>query len=212
MPNRHAPIAPSELNGEQRNLYDAIVNGPRGKGKQAFPLTDADGALNGPFGLMLYAPELGHALQDLGAAIRYRSGLSDRVREIAVLQVAVFERSEFELWAHQRLGLEAGLSQEELQAIASGDFHPADPIEEACYRLVAELNSRNDLSDDAFAKYADVIGRRGILELTVLVGYYSTLALAMRAFDVGIPVGSDDPFAAGKARATTPEEDVRGDH
>ena len=192
MLSRHTPIVPSELTGGQRVLYDTIVNGPRGKGKQAFPLTDSDGALNGPFGVMLYVPELGHALQELGSAIRYRSGLSGRVREIAVLQVAVSERSAFELWAHQRLGLNAGLSEEEVESIASGHFSSSDPTEQACYRFVAELNCRDDLSDEAFANYVDVIGRPGILELTVLVGYYSTLALSMRVFDIGVPSSSGD--------------------
>ena len=83
MSSRNKPISPDELTAAQRILYHSIVSGPRGEGKQSFPLTDKAGALNGPFGILLDAPALGQALQELGSAIRYRSTVSDRVREVA---------------------------------------------------------------------------------------------------------------------------------
>ena len=39
---------------------------------------------------------MGAALQDLGAAVRYRTGLTDRVREMAILLVAAHWDSAFE--------------------------------------------------------------------------------------------------------------------
>jgi 4-carboxymuconolactone decarboxylase len=79
-PDRLPRLTPERLDQEQQAVYAAIAGGPRAAGPQAFPLTGADGSLNGPFGVMLHAPSVGAPLQDLGSAIRYRTGLSARVR------------------------------------------------------------------------------------------------------------------------------------
>ena len=97
-------LAPEDLDPEQRALYDAIVGGPRGTGTQHFPLTTRQGALTGPFGVMVHGPVLGRPLQELGSALRHETGLSDRVREVAILTVAAATRSEFERYAHERVG------------------------------------------------------------------------------------------------------------
>ena len=89
---RLASLTKDQLDPEQLELYQRILGGPRASGPQHFALTDESGALVGPFGIMLHAPALGRPLQDLGAAIRYQTGLSARVREIAILSVAARDR------------------------------------------------------------------------------------------------------------------------
>ncbi len=69
-------FAPDELAPDARELYERIVGGPRTQVARAFPLTDDTGRLNGPFNAMLLSPAIGNALQELGAAIRYRSNLA----------------------------------------------------------------------------------------------------------------------------------------
>lgn len=83
--SRLEPLPPSQLRPEARRLYDAITQGPRASGPQHFALTREDGGLNGPFNAFLLNPGLGHALQALGAALRYEGTLSPRSREIAIL-------------------------------------------------------------------------------------------------------------------------------
>ena len=56
MTDRLRRLTPDELDGQQRSVYDSIAGGDRAKGVQHFPLTAEDGSLNGPFGVMLYAP------------------------------------------------------------------------------------------------------------------------------------------------------------
>jgi hypothetical protein len=101
-------LVPADLDDQQRALYDAIAGGPRAAGPRLFALTDAAGRLNGPFNAMLFAPEVGTALQDLGAAIRYRSSLTARIREMAILAVAAHWDSAFERYAHEAVGRAAG--------------------------------------------------------------------------------------------------------
>jgi 4-carboxymuconolactone decarboxylase len=176
-----------QLDPAQMELYKSIINGPRGVGKQHFPLTDSTGALNGPFGVMLHAPLIGKALQNLGAAIRFNSSLSDRVREIAILRVAVVEESEFEWFAHEPVARAAGLADTELDFIRNGSFTSETEAEQAAYDLVDALLHAGDVSDQSFEETALRIGLPQIYELTVLVGYYRTLAQSMRLFGIGLP-------------------------
>ena len=85
---RLATLSSDTMTPEQVGLYRDILSGPRGQGPRAVLLDTGAGGLAGPFNTMLYAPEVGHALQELGAAIRFRTQLSSRIRETAILVVA----------------------------------------------------------------------------------------------------------------------------
>jgi 4-carboxymuconolactone decarboxylase len=179
---------PDELDAGQRALYDEIAGGPRSAGPQLFELVDGQGRLNGPFGIMLHSPAVGGALQGVGAAVRYRSVLSDRVRELAILAVAAHWNSDFELYAHVPLARHAGLAEAEIAALVAGEQVTfEDPAERAVLQVVRALLRTSDLTDAEYAAGSDAIGEKGLVELTTLVGYYATLALQLRVFRVTAP-------------------------
>lgn len=187
MTPRLGRLDPAALDPDQRALYEQIAHGPRAQGRQAFALVDAGGRLAGPFNAMLLSPRVGGALQELGAAVRYGSGLTDRAREIAILVVAHHWRSAFEIYAHEAVGAVSGLSADELGALRAGEF---GRLGEAGERLVAvttaALAAHGDLDDEQYAA-AVALGERALFELTTLVGYYATLALQLRVFRVDAP-------------------------
>lgn len=187
MADRLRRLAPADLTPEQEEVYEAIAGGPRASGPQLFKLKDAEGRLTGPFGIMLHHPGLGSALQDLGAAVRYRTGLSDRAREIAILQVGVFERSPFEWYAHEAVGRHVGLTDEELSALQAGTFTSTDPVEEAVARFIDAILTDQEIAAPDYSAFEQELGVPTLVELTVLTGYYRTLAAMMRVFDVGVP-------------------------
>jgi 4-carboxymuconolactone decarboxylase len=184
---RLAKLSPAELDEPQRALYDAIATGPRARGSQLFALTDADGGLEGPFNAMLLSPPVGGALQALGSAVRYGSGLANRDREIAILVVAHAWNCEFEVYAHEAVGRATGLGDDELAAIRAGDYEQLSEHDRLVANTAAALAVRSALSDDEFGAARDALGLRLLFELTTLVGYYATLALQLRVFDVGTP-------------------------
>jgi 4-carboxymuconolactone decarboxylase len=183
---RRLPAA--KLDDDQRALYDAITAGPRSRGPQAFALTDSDGGLVGPFNAMLLSPPLGAALQALGASVRYRSALSDRAREVAILVVAREWDCAFEIYAHEAVGRTVGLDEADLAAIRERRPEAlADDRERLVAATTFALAARCDLTDDEYSAARDGLGERGVFELTTLVGYYATLALQLRVFRVGAP-------------------------
>jgi len=187
-------LRPDELDTEQRDLYDTINQGPR---RSAHPglqspvgLVDADGRLQGPFNAMLFHPEIGTAVQELGRALRFAGKLPPRAREIAILIVAASEKSDFEWAAHAAIGAYLGLSTDEITALARADvIEFADPIEDAVARAARALVTTGDLDDEHYRAAADALGVRLLFELSTLVGLYRALALQMRLFRVPGPPG-----------------------
>lgn len=131
-------LRPGDLNAAQTEVYHAIAGGPRAGGP--FALTDADGCLRGPFNAMLLSPPVGAALQAVGAAVRYQSALTDRVREMAILVVAWHWGSRFELEAHEAVGRVVGLTDPEVAALRRGTLPDlTDVSEQVAVRTVAVL-------------------------------------------------------------------------
>jgi 4-carboxymuconolactone decarboxylase len=187
---------PPALDAEQRSLYDAIAGGRRAQGPQLFRLADADGRLEGPFNAFLLQPRLGSALQALGAAVRYDTGLDDRCREIAILIVAAHWRSDFEWHAHEAVGRAAGLGDAELAALREGRHAELAGRESVVARTAAALVTRGDLDDAEYGEAVGHLGPAGLFELLTLVGYYATLALQLRVFRVPAP---EDPASEDTA-------------
>jgi 4-carboxymuconolactone decarboxylase len=185
---RVSPLTPDAQSAEQRALYDVIVGGPRASQTTVIPLVDEDGRLLGPFEAMLLSPRIGHAAQALGAALRYGTDLSPRIRELAVLAVARHWDSEYERYAHEAIGLVSGLTPGEISAVRSGTpLELTDPVERAALEVVGALLDTGDLDDDEYAEALAVLGETTLFELSTLVGYYATLALQLRLFRVRPP-------------------------
>jgi 4-carboxymuconolactone decarboxylase len=185
-------LNPDDLDHEQRDVYEAIVGGPRPG--DVFSFVDDEGRLLGPFNAMLYSPAVGGPLQELGAALRFRTSFTKREREIATLVVAARLHSDYEWYAHERIGRRAGLSEAELTALRIGtDPVLADARERIVHEAVRALAADGDLSAPMFAEATATLGRAAVVELVTLVGYYSALALQLRVFRVGVPHGATPP-------------------
>lgn len=179
-------LTPDDLDDAQREVYQAIAGGPRAQ-RSAFSLTDENGVLEGPFNAMLLHPPLGDALQRLGSAIRYDGTLSARAREIAILAVAAHWQSDFEQYAHERVGVQIGLTQDEITALREGKrLQFADPEEAAVAEAAGRILDHNALTEAEYAEAAESLGPAKLFELTTLIGYYGVLALQLRIFDVGV--------------------------
>ena len=182
---RLAVLTSDDMTPEQVGLYREILGGPRGQGPRAVLLSSGAGGLAGPFNAMLYAPEVGRALQELGAAIRFRAHLAPRVREMAILVVAQSQDSGYERFSHEPIGREAGLTEPEIEALRVGaDPGFADEQERIAYQVVRALVGPADLDDEQYSAAVAVLGEQALVELSALVGYYATLALQLRIFRV----------------------------
>jgi 4-carboxymuconolactone decarboxylase len=182
---RLAVLSSEEMTADQLTLYREILGGPRGQGPRAIQLASGAGGLAGPYNAMLYAPAVGHALQELGAAIRFGTNLTPRIREMAILVVAQAWDSGYERVSHELIGRDAGLTEPEIEALGVGDDPKfADEQEQVAYSVARALVGPADLDDEEYAAAVAALGEEGLVELSTLAGYYATLALQLRIFRV----------------------------
>ena len=172
---RLSPPDPENLTADQRKVYDAIASGPRGR-------------IRGPLALWLHRPELADRSQALGRYCRYDTLLPPRLSELAILVTARVWNSEFEWQAHKKIGLEAGIGPEIVEAIRTGrppQFSSEDEAVVHDFALALQRDRKVDqpLYDRAIA----VLGTGGVVDLTGLLGYYSLISMTINVFEVDPP-------------------------
>lgn len=165
--------ARDEMTDAQRAAADEISAGPRGE-------------ITGPFVALLRNPELLQRVQAVGAYVRFTDlAISAAVREITVLAVARFWEQAFE-WAHHLpLAVAAGVPERACEQLRAGE-RPRDLPDdlESALRIVDELQRDHRVSDDTYALALQNLGETGVVEITTIAGYYTTLAMVMNMAQV----------------------------
>ncbi len=175
-------LLPTELAGAQAELYALYTTGTRAAPGTDFGLVDEDGQLIGPPASWMLNAELGLGLERLGREIRFNLSLPPRSREIVILAVAEREDSEFERFAHHRAAAHAGLSPDEILALAAGTFDPQSAQEAILVELTAELLAGHEIADELWSRSVRDLGTSATFEVVTLVGYYRMMALQLRVF------------------------------
>lgn len=190
--SRLGPIPTDTMTDAQRRVFDGITGGPRAKGNPAEMLNE-QGALRGPFNAMLYAPELGELLQQLGGKLRYEGVLPGALRELAIITVGRHFEADYEWWAHVNVGKKEGLTDAVIDQVMAGEV-PDDPAQATVYRFVSDLQSKNRVDDALYGEAIGLLGEEGVAELVILAGYYATISHILNAFAVGMPPGVKPAF------------------
>jgi 4-carboxymuconolactone decarboxylase len=178
----------ADMTAQQREFYDRYATGVRAAPGSTFPLVDTDGQLMGPPAVWVLSQPLGLALERFGYAIRYELNLSRRAQEIAILMVAQHRQSEFERFAHAQAGLRAGLSEDDLAALAAGKPPVLVSEEErSVYEATRRILDTGSLDHEAYLAAAGVLKAPRLFELVTLVGYYLMLATQLSVFDIQPP-------------------------
>lgn len=179
---------PASLDEARRRLYDAITGGPRAAHRGTVPIADDRGRLLGPFAVMLLTPDVGDALQRVGATLRFRSGLAGRERELGILSVAAELACDFEWLAHESAARDEGLTDGQLAAVRARRVPDGLSETEAMVCRLALLMARDrTLGDDDYKAGVALLGQEKLAELTWLAGYYGALALGLAVFRPELP-------------------------
>ncbi len=189
----------------QQRLFKSITGGKRGEGRAPEDLLNSEGGMSGPFNAWLRSPVLGEAAQRLGETVRFESALSPPLRELAILTVAAKWKAQYEWWAHERIARQEGLDERIIESLKAGvlsDF--ASPAETVVYNFARELIDTHRVSEHLYDEAVNLLSEATVVELVVLLGYYTLVSMTLNVFEVPVPAGEKAPFVsteAGKDRA-----------
>jgi 4-carboxymuconolactone decarboxylase len=176
--DRMPPIPKDKMTEAQKKVFEDVTSGPRGAG-----------GAEGPFVPLLRSPELMDRLQRTGEYLRFHNTIGPKLTEFVILLTARQWTQQYEYNVHQVNGAKAGIKEEIIKAITDA----AD--EEIAYDVCAELRQNQSVSDATYARAVGKFGEQGVIDMTGLVGYYTTLAMIMNVARSPLPPGKTPPLA-----------------
>ena len=143
------------------------------------------GKLLNLYRMLLHSPVVAEAWLGLGTAIRYRTGISPRQRELSICLISLLNDCEYEWHQHAREAVEAGVGVDELGDLTSWrSSRHFDEKDRTVLHYVEQTTLGHPLHDDEFERLSQLLDETQIVELTALVGYYTGLSRFLIALGV----------------------------
>lgn len=164
--NRIARIDPQQATDDQRTVIAKL-----GEGRGRIPT---------PFNIWLHNPRLAEGMEIIGTHVDSSPVLSEAESEVAILSTAVFWNAPYVVANHRRHALKAGVPEPVVAAILERRRPAAvDGRLGAVCDAVCDILAGGMIDDARFAGYEAVLGRAVIAELLIVVGYFTSVSLAM---------------------------------
>lgn len=134
----------------------------------------------GPFDPLMYSPQVMTVAREMGDYLRYKSAIGTTLSELVILVTAREWGQDYEWAVHAPIALKQGIKKEIVDAIADGRRPPGmSADEELCYDFSVELHRTKRVSDATYNRAVERFGKKGVVDLTAISGYYTFLAMAM---------------------------------
>lgn len=181
------PIPPGALSPDLRYIHDEIAKLVTGS-QQQVNMTEPNGALNGPFPVMLHHPQFGTPALEFLRSLDRHAELPRSVREVAILTVGAAFSARYELYAHEIMGAVVGLQPDTIANLAAGCTPNNLSDEEHITHVIAHTLTRGRIVPaTTYQRALQLLKPRGVGELMFLIGGYSLIAMLLNGFDVPAP-------------------------
>jgi 4-carboxymuconolactone decarboxylase len=149
----------------------------------------------GPGSALIHVPQAHRWATGLNEYLRRESSLPDKVLELAML-VTARENDCQHIWnAHAGAARQAGVPDAVVDALRDRKELPTLAADEAAVvNLGREFFRTHKVSRGAFQAALEQFGQRGVVELTLTMGNYTLLALAINTFDTDLPPDRTEPL------------------
>ncbi|HCP01374.1 MAG: hypothetical protein CL573_02685 [Alphaproteobacteria bacterium] len=166
---------------EYQEAYDEVI---RSRGRTSMPNV---------FALLANSPGALAAVTPVGAHVRYGTKFDDALREYVILTVAQELRCSYEWGHHWEFALKVGAPEEMLKKVGT----PAIEAETGLVGLAtkyARIVTRNEEADDEMVDILKrELGNDGLVDLTIMIGYYGMLARFINTMRLQLEEGSTAP-------------------
>ena len=149
----------------------------------------------GPGSVMIHVPAAHKLATALNQYLRNDSSIPKKIQELAML-ITAREKDCQHIWnAHALSARQAGVRDEIVDALRERRALPAlAPDEEALVNYARAIFRTHHASRGAYQAALEQFGRQTLIEITMLLGNYALLALAINAFDSDLPPNRTEPM------------------
>lgn len=144
--------------------------------------------LQGPGGIRLHSPQLATLWHPVGRYLRDGTGLSQRVREIAILITAREHDSSFEWHQHEKVARVAGVPEVTIEVIRHRKpVAELDDTDSVVIRLGRAVFGDHAVEPALFQEAMDLFGTQRLIDLVAIMGTYSATAAMLTLVDAQLP-------------------------
>lgn len=167
------PLAtPDDLPAEHRDLFETLE---KARGRPVTNLTR----------ILAHSPDVMEARTAYAEALRSKTKLDPRLRELAIMTVGRVTEAEYEYAHHWNRALKEGVRRAQLEALAAFETSPEfDERERAVMRYAAEATANVKVGQATWDALAKVLDSREIVELVLNVGWYNQTARVVVPFEL----------------------------
>jgi 4-carboxymuconolactone decarboxylase len=127
--------------------------------------------------MLLHSPEGMRRVAKWGAFARYGTSLPEQEREAAIFVAACRCRFGYETRVHAGNLERLGVPPVTIEALRSGQFEDLAPAMRSAAQLACAMTgSTPEVTEECFTAARDLFGERGVVELGLVIAYYSALA------------------------------------
>jgi 4-carboxymuconolactone decarboxylase len=155
--------------------------------KAAYDVTrELRGLVPGPHKIWLANPQLSRTIVPTGAYYQTDSTLTKAEIEIVTNVTTGRWATPYANYEHEKIGVEkGGIDPETVQALIVG--RPVsfdDPRQQIVYEFATTLVAPRFLPLGLFRRAQALLGDAGIVDVTVLIGWFTAVSMTLAAFDV----------------------------
>src|SRR6266567_1891965 len=166
--NRFPAIKRDELNESGKKLYDTRPGG------DAF----------GPGSIRLYSVPVAEYMNGINDFLRRKSGLDNRLVELAILVTAREMDCEYVWTAHEPAAQKAGLQQEIIDTVKFR--RPLTKLADkdaVIVQLGRDAIGKHKVGSDTFARAVKLFGNQGLVNIVALMGDYAATTMLLNVAD-----------------------------
>ena len=160
---------------------------------------------SGKMGVLNIFRTLAHAPKALtrfnawgGYVLSRRNDLPEREREIVILRIGYLCKSGYEFTQHTRIGLEAGLSTDEIVRIKQGAGAGWSDADAALIRAADELNADHFITEPTWSALRGHFTEKQCMDVVFTCGQYTQVSMILNSFGVQLDAGQTlDPDLKG---------------
>jgi 4-carboxymuconolactone decarboxylase len=127
------------------------------------------------------------AFTRMGNYILYKTKLDPVLREIAIVRTGVLSKAHYEVFQHEAISRQIGMSERLIAAIHRGPDDPAfDDMQRLVMRYTDDIVKNVRAADDTFNPLVAKLSVQEVEELTVTIGYYMMVSRFLETFGIEI--------------------------
>jgi AhpD family alkylhydroperoxidase len=144
------------------------------------------GRISPLYQVLLNSPEIAKGWEALLTAVRNKSSLPARLRELMILRVAVLNRAQFEFDAHAPIAMKEGVSQAQLEELQKDTVVSGfSELEVLVLEFTDVMTKQVQVPDALYDLVKTHFNDQEILEVVTTISAYNMVSRLLNALHVG---------------------------